>query len=540
MNEDVAAKSERPVQQSSGSEQGLVKRFQDKCCAIGKEYLPYQVYFFSFFAGIGAFLPYLVLYLKQLGLSAGQAGVLYGFRPLSEVLIPLYGWLGDRYKIRMAILRLALISYALSALFTLLVQPKHQRCVERGGNVTHAVPLVFSSDGTVGFDDSMAHNGSGEYERLVEHEESDKMFAVIFLITVLGQIIGCVNFTFPEALTVALLEEKAEKFGAVRFPGEVSIAVSTFAVGAALSHSEKEVCGQMYPNYFIAFYCFAAWMVACLIVTFCMKTKYHDPPENIVGLKEVICSMADLKSVSLLFVSVFLGAFLGLHESFGLWYIKDLGGSSLVVGVASGLRYTFSSLGYITSAFLITRLGVLVTLSAVSLSYGLLFAAFSLSHTPGLATGFFVLQGGLYSVAWCSVIAHVGMVSQRTGYTASIQGAVHFTRTHACRGDPAPGGPNLCIWTLSCDLYSWTECITVDHLLSSLLWCLHNTSSFWRNIWRPPLSGGWGRDEWVGKEGSCSCLAFYCFDLLNSFLLLYRRSVQCRVLGPGLRWRGDS
>ena len=73
----------------------------------------YKAYYFLFYGAIGSSVPFLALYFKQLGLSAAQAGLLNGIRLFSEFIgAPVWGMIGDKYKIRKIILFLSLLSYS--------------------------------------------------------------------------------------------------------------------------------------------------------------------------------------------------------------------------------------------------------------------------------------------------------------------------------------------------------------------------------------------------------------------------------------------
>ena len=71
--------------------------------------LPYwrlSAYYFFYFAFLGAFSPYFSLYLKSLGLSAWDIGVLMSLMQVMRVLAPpLWGALADRFGMRMPVVR---------------------------------------------------------------------------------------------------------------------------------------------------------------------------------------------------------------------------------------------------------------------------------------------------------------------------------------------------------------------------------------------------------------------------------------------------
>jgi len=73
--------------------------------------LPYwrlSAYYFFYFAFIGAFSPYFSLYLKSLGFSAWDIGVLMSLMQFMRLLAPnLWGWLADRFGAKTPIIRAA-------------------------------------------------------------------------------------------------------------------------------------------------------------------------------------------------------------------------------------------------------------------------------------------------------------------------------------------------------------------------------------------------------------------------------------------------
>jgi PPP family 3-phenylpropionic acid transporter len=63
-------------------------------------------FYFFYFAALGALIPYWGLYLKELGFTALQIGQLMAIPMATKVVAPyLWGWLGDRFDRRMAIVR---------------------------------------------------------------------------------------------------------------------------------------------------------------------------------------------------------------------------------------------------------------------------------------------------------------------------------------------------------------------------------------------------------------------------------------------------
>lgn len=76
-----------------------------------------QASYWWYFGGIGCFIPYIVLYYRQLGFSGLQMGLLTASLPLGvAILAPVWGSLADTWSAHRLILRLALAIAALAAM----------------------------------------------------------------------------------------------------------------------------------------------------------------------------------------------------------------------------------------------------------------------------------------------------------------------------------------------------------------------------------------------------------------------------------------
>lgn len=82
--------------------------------------LPYRRlagFYFFYFAYLGAFAPFFSLYLKSLGISPVEIGVLMSLPQLSRIVAPhVWGWLADRGTGRLRVARLAGVAGTLSFL----------------------------------------------------------------------------------------------------------------------------------------------------------------------------------------------------------------------------------------------------------------------------------------------------------------------------------------------------------------------------------------------------------------------------------------
>ena len=98
-------------------------------CTIDPVLLRLKIFFFLFFAGFGTTFPYLGIYFKQIGLSAGAVGVLAGVRPLIQCAGgPLWAMLADRYNARKAVLLFSIMAWLVMTVLLAFPRPRYEVC----------------------------------------------------------------------------------------------------------------------------------------------------------------------------------------------------------------------------------------------------------------------------------------------------------------------------------------------------------------------------------------------------------------------------
>jgi len=81
----------------------------------GSFYQRLSAFYFSYFAYVGAFAPYFALYLRALGYSPAEIGLLLAVNPVARIFGPnLWGWLADHHGARGRLIRLTAVGAALS------------------------------------------------------------------------------------------------------------------------------------------------------------------------------------------------------------------------------------------------------------------------------------------------------------------------------------------------------------------------------------------------------------------------------------------
>lgn len=80
----------------------------------------FTVFFLILFAAIGSLLPYLALFMKEIGLTASQTGIIYGFMPFVSFLVkPVFGLVADKFQQHRIVL---IVCCTLTGIFFNLIQ----------------------------------------------------------------------------------------------------------------------------------------------------------------------------------------------------------------------------------------------------------------------------------------------------------------------------------------------------------------------------------------------------------------------------------
>ncbi|XP_014233378.1 major facilitator superfamily domain-containing protein 6 isoform X2 [Trichogramma pretiosum] len=98
--------------------------------AVDQELLTVKTFYFFFYSAFGSLFPLMGVYFKQMGMNAGQCGLLIGIRPFIEFLsAPFWGSWADRWKRGKLILLASLSCWVIFTLPLGFVQPPATSCM---------------------------------------------------------------------------------------------------------------------------------------------------------------------------------------------------------------------------------------------------------------------------------------------------------------------------------------------------------------------------------------------------------------------------
>jgi len=146
-------------------------------------------YYFAYFAYVGAYSPYITLYLKAIGISAAQIGFLYSIPQVMRIFGPtLWGHLADRSGAPVPILRLATV-------------------------------IALGGFGAVWFGSS---------------------FAWLFCAFVVMHFFTSAQMPLVEAITLDLVRDTPGQYGRIRLWGSIGFICSVLGLGYLLDHAPEQ------------------------------------------------------------------------------------------------------------------------------------------------------------------------------------------------------------------------------------------------------------------------------------------------------------
>ncbi|KAL3072416.1 hypothetical protein niasHT_034100 [Heterodera trifolii] len=260
---------------------------------VPKEVFLAQLFYLLYFASFGSLFPLLAVYFKQLGLSAAQAGILLGSRPLVEfVASPFWGSFADRFRKGKLLLLCSLCSMVVFTLAVGFVQPLTPYCVvldqnSTGGECKFLVPASeIVRGGALGYIKKVAGIGrrrrdilsiidlstfdsknylvagkAPEYitkEKVCNYEKEvygtlvspphstrvyreqavEQAFMLLWLLISLGEFFASPALALADGYTLSLVSDTPKEFGKIRLYGSAGWGIAMFLMGIGLDFSD--------------------------------------------------------------------------------------------------------------------------------------------------------------------------------------------------------------------------------------------------------------------------------------------------------------
>lgn len=172
-----------------------------------------------------------------------------------------------------------------------------------------------------------------EYHVVNDQDEVYRIFIALLILAILGDWFDATIFTLVDHSCVANLE--SESYGFVRLWGNVGWGLITPTIGFIMYHFHDEMCGKSVGSFHYLFFFFIGFAYVALLVGSHLDFSTI-PTDNIA--RTIRSTLSNFQYGMFLFASSFSGFCNGFFLTFVNWFIDSLGGSALIMGIATGCK----------------------------------------------------------------------------------------------------------------------------------------------------------------------------------------------------------
>jgi MFS transporter, PPP family, 3-phenylpropionic acid transporter len=332
--------------------------------ARNKMLLPKVFYFFYYAAGAALF-PFVGLYYREIGLSSQEIGWLFALKPFTSLFsASLWGGVADATRRHRQLLLIAILG-GIGAALTLSVTTLW----------IALIPVVIT-------------------------------FAFF-----MAPIIPLVDNSVLETLG-----ENRNRYGRIRLWGALGWGITALVIGQL-----TESFGLSY-----SFYGYAILMSGCFVIA----TQLPISPVHIgqsfkVGLKQLVANKQGLLFLVTLLIS---GIGLSTAHSFLFLYMKDLGASQSLMGMALAIATVSELFVFFYSGRLLDRWGTRRVLIASLIAHIIRLIGYSAVRSPEWVLLIQLLHGPTFSLIWVAGVSYANQMAPK-GMGATAQGllsAIYF------------------------------------------------------------------------------------------------------------------
>ena len=438
---------------------------ENKCCPnVNRKYLVPKGFFFFFYASNGVLMPYLILFFKQLQLSASQVGIVAGMKPyIAFIFIPIWGYIADKTKKAKWIYTLAMITFA-TGYFLFSLAPADHVCRAKSNSTKHKIDMPMTHEhGKRSYPTKYQHhrshiNQSFDYLNSVTrrndntlpwildvtnsidselnfqqrddvHVDIQSIFIYLLLVSILKTVFSCPALTIVDTTTVQMLKENGEanKYGRQRLWGAIGWGATAFGVGAILSTLPLCPGTNDEINYYPAFYIFTGLMLIAFVIglrlEFDEKRDDHHVQSKKNSLHEGLKTMKNPQFIYFIITAFYVGVAMAVIRTFLFWHLKDLGGTQLLFSMISAVNCAAEVFMYFLSAWFINSLGHIAVLYIGLLCYTVRLFFYAMVQNPWHVLFVEPLSGITTAAVWAAMASYVGVHSV-PGSATTVQGKV--------------------------------------------------------------------------------------------------------------------
>ena len=422
----------------------------------------------SLIAAIGTLIPFIPIYMKELGLSSTETGIIYGVVPfLSFFTRPLIGAFADKIRHHKAVL---IACFLAMGLFygLLLVTPRQTtdcaiqinsisehitnrstpircrlftndsfnssngssctitlQCKEFSSilkNRTHAATQTLDINSKDGLKlHCLQMNGKNEmYECILVNEKFGKTFMIFVIIYMFACIPFSSIYSLMDAIAYDILGTKRDLWGRQRLWGTVGFAIfaliSSFVMGLRSGDSSNSRV-----DYSGSFFIFIGLCVISAVVTSRLNVSESLHCKHLI--QNVTSLLRYPEIVAFMMVITFIGIFFAVVQGFVFWYLQDLGSTQLTLGLCLVTNCIAEVIMFAIGGKIIKIIGHAACLYISLFAFALRLLCFSILSNVWQAPIIELTHGLCFGLMYDAATEYASIISPK-GMSATVQGVI--------------------------------------------------------------------------------------------------------------------
>lgn len=410
---------------------------------INKDLFVLKLYYFFAFSAKACIQPFFPVFLRHVGLSAEQTGYVIGLQPLANFIgAPIAGALADKYrKHRVAMLIMCIVSSALR--FSLVfLRPNEELNAAKNfcnnssfSNITgkertvlkknySMIPENYSSPLV---DKNCTDDFVGNTTDIVKTTASRDNYNMFVLISVLSFVWSLFDGSnsMADAATVKYLTDigRGGDYGKQRLWGAVGWGSIAVLSGLTIDQSSQN---SNQSQFFIAFCGFLLFSIAAFVTVFKLPLEYLGGESKPKIFQNVFIILSDCRILTFLVGILIMGACFSTIGAFLFWFIQDMNGSHLLMGLTLCMTCVSEVPVMFFSGKLIKCIGHHGVLYLTFVCYTIRYVLYSFLHNAWYVLAVEPLHGVTFGAMWAATTSYGGLISPE-GMRATVMGLVMAT-----------------------------------------------------------------------------------------------------------------
>ncbi|XP_072030277.1 major facilitator superfamily domain-containing protein 6-like [Amphiura filiformis] len=419
---------------------------------INRRMIIYKLFYFFSIAGV-SITPFVGLYCKYLGLSASDIGIVTAAQPITvAVSQPIIGFLTDKWRCpRFTVSFCGTLwigsIFAMGLAVPPLLREKSCKSIQEDFNDQEQSYLLFLNNVSAEYDETECLdllNRIVQFQPLEEERSwiySSKSLQNVFYILLILYSLNGLSFnplhSIADAESVNTLQEMGidmAEYGKQRAFGSLGWGIAPLIYGSwiTLTRGCQIKCGiPLTMVQYVPVFMVCMFFAVCSVITMIFFSyKWHkEGSDSSKGLeKRILIQLCSLPNLAMIFVTTFIGMCNGTVQGFLYWHLDSLGGTELVMALASVCHGLSEFLLGLVTGVLTRRFGYFPLMTVGILTYMFRFIYYAFVKEPWWILGSELLHSLTFLLTWNTALSYLSLAVPEEYRTslASLLNALHF------------------------------------------------------------------------------------------------------------------